>query len=353
MGRSEPERTQADAAQPAVAAQTDMSRAAGPALTRALERLVSLQDGDLGVLAVVAFGAAAVAPLQKLLFAREPSGLYQPRCRVVDALAALGARDVLRAFVQTDRDFADPVEVAGEEAVLNAALRALRGEQDDAFFQRVLTLAATKRIAGAIELLGGFRRPEALPCLVAALADDVVRPTAEGAIRRYGRAAVPALVAGATERIVQDGAETESSRRRRRAALDLLAETGGTADLTRAQRALWLTDDDPAIVLAGSRLVMADGTRPERQDAARRLLAVLPSVNWPLRSSIERFLIEHPDDVRPALAALHPGTAPDAADLSHAAGTQRSLLRLWRETGPTDADDKPPADPHPGNPPGH
>lgn len=306
----------------------------GTALTRALERLVSLQDGDLGVLDVVSFGADAVPPLQRLLFTREPSGLYQPRCHVVDALAALGARDVLRAFVQTDRNSADPVEAAGEEAVLNAALRALRGEQDDVFFQRLLTLAATRRLAGAIELLGGFRRPEALPCLVAALVDDVVRPTAEAAIRLYGRAAGPALIAGATERVVQDGAETDSSLRRRRAALELLAEIGGTADPTRQQCAIWLSDDDPGIVLGGSRLVMAYGTPAERQDAAHRLLALLPSVNWPLRNRIERFLIEHPDDARPALRALPPGMVPDAADFSALAETQRSLIRLVREIGP-------------------
>lgn len=152
-----------------------MSRDAGTGLTRALERLMSLQDGDRGVLDAVACGVDAVAPLRTLLFRREPSGLYQPRCRVVGALAALGARDVLRAFVQTHREISDPVELAGEEAVLNAAVRALRGEQDEAFFWRLVTFAATRRLAGPIELLGGFRRPEALACLVAALADDVVR----------------------------------------------------------------------------------------------------------------------------------------------------------------------------------
>jgi hypothetical protein len=318
---------------PRLAAGTTAPRDGGAALERALERIMSLQDGDQGVLDVVACGQEAIPRLRHLLFRREPSGLYQPRCRVVEALAALGAQDVLRAFVDTDREINDPVERAGEEAVLNTAVRALRGEDDEAFFQRLLELASTRRLAGAIELLGTFRRPEALSCLIAALADDLARMAAEDAIRQYGRAAETALLAGATERIMQDGAETESSRRRRRAALGLLLEISGAAGLSRQQRDAWCLDDDPWIALAGCRLALACGAPAERCAAIRRLLDMLPAVDWQVRRDIEDCLIEHGDDARPLIRAAVPAVAPDATDFSRQAEAQRCLIRLARRIG--------------------
>ena len=314
------------------------SRAAAPrdrgaALECALERIISLQDGNRGVLEVVACGPGAIPPLRILLFRREPSGLYQPRCRVVGALAALGARDVLRDFVNADHDIADPVELAGEEAALNAAVRALHGQDDEAFFQRLVQLASTRRLAGPIELLGIFRRPEALSCLVAALADDVARTAAEYAIRQHGRAAGPTLLAGATERVMQDGADTESSRRRRRAALGLLLGIGGAAGLSRQQRDVWRLDDDPWIVLAGCRLALAYGASTERCAAIRRLLDMLPAVDWRIRRDIEDCLIEHGEDARPLIRAVAPAVAPDEADFSRQAEAQRCLIRLARRIG--------------------
>jgi hypothetical protein len=58
---------------------------------RTMDKLMSLQEGDLGE---TACGNRAIAALRALLFEREPSGLYPARCRAVAALAALGAYDV-------------------------------------------------------------------------------------------------------------------------------------------------------------------------------------------------------------------------------------------------------------------
>ena len=79
-------------------------------LDRALEHLVSLQEGDRGVLEVLTFGPRAISRLRELLFRREPSGLYQSRCRVVEALAALGGKDVLIAFLNLDREIKEQNE---------------------------------------------------------------------------------------------------------------------------------------------------------------------------------------------------------------------------------------------------
>jgi hypothetical protein len=90
----------------------------GPAGVRqAIDKLKSLHDGYRGVIEVVTCGNKAISALRVLLFQREPSGLYQPRCLAVKALAALEAYDVLVAYLNAPREIADPVERAGEDSM--------------------------------------------------------------------------------------------------------------------------------------------------------------------------------------------------------------------------------------------
>ena len=73
----------------------------------------------------VKLGPDVVPALRRLLFAPEASGLYQTRHRATEALAALGAFDVLADFLRSRRPIADPVERVGEEVVIGAAARAI------------------------------------------------------------------------------------------------------------------------------------------------------------------------------------------------------------------------------------
>ncbi len=297
-------------------------------LERAVDRLISLSEGDRGVLDVLACGREAVPRLRALLFQREPSGLFQPRCRVVEALELLGAYDVLTEFLMADRNIPDPVERAGEDAVLNATARALHGVADEAVIQRLLFLAETRRLAGPIEVLGALRRIEALPCLIAALADDVARPAAEDAIRRFGHDAAAALIGGATGRTLQDGSETESSRRRRRAALALLTEIGDPVQTSGQQRSEWIKDDDPQISVEGCRIALRSGGPAERQAAVRRMVDMLPTVPWHVRRDIEELLVAHAEDARALVQDRVPAAPPSDADCSAAADAQRRLIRI-------------------------
>lgn len=68
----------------------DHSRSPCPTLQGAIDKLLSLHDGDAGGLAVVACGASAIPELRRHLYQREPSGLYEPRCHVVELLVRLG-----------------------------------------------------------------------------------------------------------------------------------------------------------------------------------------------------------------------------------------------------------------------
>ena len=132
-------------------------------MQRALDRLKSLHDGDLGVLDVVACGRRAIPLLRSLLLEGASSGVYHPRCRAVEALAALGAYDVLIEFLSAPREVADPVNRTGEEAVISAAARALADNREERVLPLLLELAKRQPLEGVIDALGSFRCAQAIP----------------------------------------------------------------------------------------------------------------------------------------------------------------------------------------------
>lgn len=162
-------------------------------LAQALKKLQSLHGGDAAVPEIVACGNRAVPALCDLLFEREPSGLFEIRCRVVEALAALGARDELIKFLSDRHDATDPVERLGDDAVVNAVARALAKHRDERLFHLLWSLARRRPLPGVIAALGAFGRPETIPCLIDALVEDESRSAAEAALRRQGTVAREAL----------------------------------------------------------------------------------------------------------------------------------------------------------------
>jgi hypothetical protein len=121
---------------------------------RAIDKLKLLHAGDLGVDEVAACGTRAIPALRQLLFERDPSGLYQVRRRAVEALAALGAYDVLMDFLRVPREADDPVERMGDEAVTNAAALALTKVREEHVFQLLLLVAKRRHLIGVIAALG-------------------------------------------------------------------------------------------------------------------------------------------------------------------------------------------------------
>jgi HEAT repeats len=200
---------------------------------RALERLKSLHDGDLGVVDITGCGSRAVLALRALLLTGETSSIYQPRCRAVAALAALGAHHVIIEFLGSPREVADPINRSGEEAVVNAAARALIGVKDPRIFPLLLELAETRLSAGVVEALGSFGRTAALPALLRAMREDHTRPAAEAALLRLNVAACPALAEIATRPLPSPGQESPSSRRTRLGATRILARIGASEKLFR------------------------------------------------------------------------------------------------------------------------
>lgn len=224
------------------------SAATAADIERVVAGLHSFVDGDRATFAVIGLGPRAVPALQALLFEREPSGLYQPRCRAARALAALRAFDVLAAFLRRETAIPDAVERLGEEAVINAAAEGLSHLREGWVFDLLLAVARRHPSGALANAIGSFRRAEAIPVLVEHLIEDEARPAAETALLALGPAARPALLRAARTAVPSAPEESPSSRRRRGSTLKLLAEIGVTREEWRALAPL-VDDPDATIAL--------------------------------------------------------------------------------------------------------
>jgi hypothetical protein len=299
---------------------------------RALERLKSLHDGDLGVVDITACGSRAIPALRAFLLEGESSGIYHPRCRAAEALAALGAHDVLIEFLNSPRSVADPVNRTGEEAVINAAARALVGVDDERIFPLLLDLAKCQPLAGVIDALGSHRRSEAIPCLISALSEDYSRRAAEAALLRLGSRARPALLRAATRPVPSAEWETPSSRRARRSAVQLLARIG----IPLRQRARFrdlMQDSDAEVAVHACRAYLASASKDEKSDIIHRLIALIPSLGWLLCEEVEECIIGHFASAREIIAEFMRDLPSDLSDQSPRARTYRSLFRVVQRAG--------------------
>lgn len=260
-----------------------------------IERLQALYDADRATLELIALGRPAIPFLAKFLCRREPSGLYQPRVHAVAALSALGAEDMLLEFLRNAPrvDISDPVERTGEDAVINAAARALAHRRDDAVFSALIDIAAWKSLPSVVEALGEMRRKSTIPYLISGLASDFCRSAAEIALAKLGAAARPALIELASLPIPSAEGETASSVRTRRSAVRVLREVGLTAEQWSVLRALIWEPDEWLSALACS--IGLDPGRPpcDREAAIHRILQLLHSPDWLLTIEIEDWLLQN------------------------------------------------------------
>jgi HEAT repeat protein len=253
----------------------------------AIDRLRSLHDGDLAITDVVAYGKDAIQPLREALFQREPSGLFDARCRVVETLATIGAYDVLIEFLSAPHAVGDPVESVGEDAVVNAAALAFVRQRDERVYPILLRLAERPCLTGVIAALGAFGRTDAIPRLVDALAEDASRRTAEAALGTLGAAAHRSLLDAA---ILPSSSETDI--RRLVSVLGVLAEIGTPSDAWPTLSPL-VDHPNPRIAVSACRACLATAPRIYRRAAARRLVDQLSTADWTLHDEIENCLITY------------------------------------------------------------
>jgi hypothetical protein len=308
-----------------------------PAVEEAIVALKSFQHGERGILDVIACGAPAIPALREMLFKHERSGLFQARCRVVQALAALDAYDVLIEFLKANRTIADPVERVGEDAVINAAALALANVREQRVFELLLRLAQRSALTGVIGAVGAFGRIESVPVLIDALEEDASRHTAEAALRRLGKKAYPALLCTVDLKLPSGGHESESSARRRRNALKLLAEMDRSRAAWRRLRHL-MRDDDAPLAARACEIGLMRGSASERTDAVRRLIELLPKKDWVLREEIEAYLTLHFASAREVIAQyLNQNSHSPREDIAPREQTEIILRRIIGRATPAEA----------------
>jgi len=241
---------------------------------------------------LVACGERAIEPLRRFLMLGKPTGIFVPRQRAVRALADLGAKDVLIQYLDLNREISDPVAAHGEEAVQNSAARALGTWRTDDVYEVLQRVLQRKHLIGAVETLGEFRRPEAVPQLVGVLEDDFCRSAAEDALHKLGQTPHAALIDAARRPEPSGIREMPSSRSRRRSVLRLLESLRLFVEDWRKVAAL-LHDSDPEIAARACAIALAVADDQNKKRAVKRLLEVLPSSDWLLQGEIQGWLESH------------------------------------------------------------
>jgi hypothetical protein len=254
-----------------------------------IEELQS-HSAESAALRLISCGTAAVRPLRNFLLLGRPSNVFQPRYLAVEALAGLQAKDVLAEFLRFEREIIDPSVRLGEEAVKEKAARELAFWKTDDVFYLLLDLIRTRPLAGFIEAIAEFRRPEPIPHLIDALADDLCRPVAEKALKKVYLSAHSFLIAAALKPQPKRTEESPSSIRLRRSACRLLAEGGISDDDWPALTPL-LEEDDPILLTQVAGIGAAIGSREQKKKIANRLLDTLPGAEWSLQDEIENVLV--------------------------------------------------------------
>lgn len=276
----------------------------------------------------IGIGAPAIPVLRELLFERDSAGIFEPRMRAVQALAALRATNDLKEFVRRWKRPSDPVERFGDEAVLGTAARFLGATMTEEVYLILMAVGRKHPVPGVIEALGGFGRPESIPIMVRALADDVSRTAAEQALRILGEAAISALIEAALRPVANLwGFEIPSSVRRRRSALMLLLEFGVTRDIWDLIRGL-TADADDEIAVRACAIGLTAGASSDQRDCARLMVALLRRVRWPLHQEIEDCLIGNFVIAEEFVDQAIKGPMDDIADDFARARFKRSLRRI-------------------------
>jgi len=292
----------------------------------AIARLDALHDSDHAVLDLIALGRSAVPGLREFLFRREPSGLFQPRCNAVVALASLGAEDVLLDFLEhaPALEIPRPIERTGEDAVINAAARALRHRRDDTCFAALMKLADQRPLAGVIAALGDMGRDSAIPRLVEGLSSDFTRSVAGVALSKFGATPRPILIAVALNPQPSEELETTTSLRTRWGALGVLGVIGLTIEEWTLLRPLMDARDVRVAALACRLALSTQQPLLDREEAIGRLIRLLKTADWILATQIEGWLTETYDlTLRIINRAVDRGDSAVRSDVVRA-----SLLRV-------------------------
>lgn len=273
-----------------------------PEVLRLIACLQSLVDGQSAVEELAACGPRAITPLREFLLSGRVTSVPQPRMWAAEALALLGAKDVLIEYLRAPNRVVDAQLQFAEDAVRNTAGRSLSAWRDNETFEIVPALCRKRNLPGIVETLAGFERAEAIPCLDRALEDDMCRKAAEDGLRKLGAQARSALLLSAVMPLPNAEEETPSSLCRRRSVLGLLTEIGVERRNWAELRPL-LAERDPELLARLAHIASSAADPHDRTCASVDLVGVLARLPWFVWREAEEALVALAPESAPAIDA--------------------------------------------------
>jgi HEAT repeat protein len=292
-------------------------------IERMVAALESVRDGELALNTLVAQGERAIPSLRRFLLCGMPKSVYVGRQRAVLALSELNAVDVLIEYLIFPKQIADPALRYSEEAVENTAARELGKRQTEGAFRTLLHVIESRPLPGAIDAIGKYRRPEAVPLLIQHLGDDVARPVAESSLRELGSKAVPNLIDSVRSPEPSANSETPGSLRRRQSALRVLSDSEWTV-LEWKQLRFLLYETDPLLSVLSAKMALHLRYAEDLPLALDVLIGGLSAEDWTVVAIAEEALLEN---YQTSCVALETAISQRAADSNV---SSRKLLALLR-----------------------
>lgn len=279
---------------------TNGQPSAAAQVARLISRLDDLQNSSSNTAELIRLGAASVPLLGDALLNGRRRSVPQPRCCLVDALATLGANDVLLEYLADKRPVHDPILRFAEDSVVNLAARALKCDFSAEAYCVLFELAQTRSLPGVLEALAMYRRTESIPCFIQALESDLSRAAAIEGLEFFGERATPYLLLELFRPEPNPPEkETTSSLHRRRACIRLLERLRLSPREYQSLLDL-LFEQDAEIILGVCTIILNAGDGQHYAAAVQKLRAMRPHTNWPLRDEVDE-LIGRFEQVRNAL----------------------------------------------------
>lgn len=294
-----------------------------------IEELCSLYRIEKAVDSLVELGAPAVEVLQAFLMEGKPSKIFQPRLHAVEALARLGAKEVLIAYLLQEREIDDPEDRFGEEAVKSSAARFLSTWPGEEMYRLLLNLSERRMLIGLIDALAEYMRADSMQYFERAIEDDFYRPAAEDAFMKLGGIACDALSVSAARVAFSPHStlESPSSLGRRRSAVRILKRIGISAEHWRRLRAL-IRDPDDEIAAGIAGLGTEFASKEDRDLMASRLIELVSRVSWYLQEGVEDTLVALQDEAAELIAAEISSRMKQPEDIRSVDLRLRALLRI-------------------------
>ncbi|HTU47462.1 MAG TPA: hypothetical protein VMF91_20535 [Bryobacteraceae bacterium] len=255
-----------------------------------VSRFESLHDGPAYVGQVIARGSGAIPFLSEVLLNGRPSSIPQPRQWAVEALAGLGAYEILLTYLRQPLITASPVVRHGEQAVQNTAARELSNYETEQTFAILLDCLKRSPLPGVIESIALYRRIAVAPYLIDCLEDDTCRSAALEGLELLGDAVRILLIESALKRVPgPPDWESPSSVRRRQCCLQLLRSS--QLENSEVQRLTsLLSNDDPDIVISVARLLIESSAFRNRSFVRNHLKRVQRKAGWWLQDELRSLL---------------------------------------------------------------